>query len=291
MIIILGRLLASVILTIYSFSALSPTLYISQPVMRQGEFITVSLSLPKPPKTLEGIFYGKNIKFFKRGTSNKYYALIGADVIAPPGIHPLEVNVDYGDGKSYSSIDMIFIQEGTFRKENLRFGRKSDIEEKVKKRVYNEWVMIQSILQAGEESQLWNGEFIDPVKGKTTSRFGNQRIFNKELQTVHTGTDFRAPVGTPVRAPNGGRVAFAGTLYYCGNTLLIDHGAGLFSQYCHLNSIRVKNGGIVKRGDIVASSGNSGRTTGPHLHWAIHVNGARVDPLYVKKHSSVILPK
>src|SRR3989338_5485157 len=137
MIIIFGRFLSSIVLTIYSYSALSPALYISQPVIRQGEFITVSLTLPKSFKTLDGTFFGRKIKFFKTDTSNKYHALIGADVIAAPGIHPLEVNVNYVDGKSYSSIEMIFVQEGNFRKENLKFGRKSDIEEKVKKRVYN----------------------------------------------------------------------------------------------------------------------------------------------------------
>lgn len=283
--IILVRFLSTIVSFIYSFGSISPSLYINKPILKQGEFITASLSLPKPPKKLNGVFFGKKIKFFKSEDSNKYIALIGADVIADPGVHPLEVKVDYGEGKTFSSIEMIFVQEGNFRKENLKFGKTSDLEEKVQKRVYKEWVMMQSILNEGRVEPLWNGEFIYPLNSRITSGFGNQRIFDRELQTVHTGVDFRAPVRTPIKTPNNGKVAFVGNLYYCGKTLLIDHGSGVFTQYCHLNSVKVKNGALVGTGDIVALSGNSGRTTGPHLHWAMHVNGARVDPLYVKKYS------
>lgn len=287
--IILVRFLSMIILSIYSSFALSPSLYLNKPIVTQGEFIIASLSLPKPPKKLNGLFFGKKIVFFKSGESNKYTALIGADVIADTGVHPLEVKGDYGDGKTFYSIEMIFVQEGNFKKENLKFGRTSDLEKKVQKRVYKEWLMMQSILNSGLKEPLWNGEFVYPINSKITSGFGNQRIFDRELQTVHTGVDFRAPVKTPIRTPNNGKIAFVGDLYYCGKTLLIDHGAGVFTQYCHLKSTKMKNGAFVKTGDVVALSGNSGRTTGPHLHWAIHVNGARVNPLIVKKYSKIEL--
>lgn len=267
-----------------AFGSQSPSISLSQLSIRQGEVLPVKVSANNA-KSVWGTFIGKKIKFFQSDGTNRYSALVGADVLAATGVHPLEVFVEDEDGTTSSTIKLLFVQDGKFRKEHLRFGRKSDDEEAVKKRIFEEWTMMQGILESGETKKIWNKEFILPLQSKITSGFGNQRIFNKELNTVHTGVDFRARINTPIMSPNTGKVAFVGNLYYCGKTLLIDHGEGLFSQFCHLYSTKVKTGDDVKIGEIVAFSGNTGRAIGPHLHWAVHVNRARVDPLYVKAHS------
>ncbi|HLB58581.1 MAG TPA: M23 family metallopeptidase [Bdellovibrionota bacterium] len=261
-------------------SSLSPSINLSRPILKQGEFITVSLSTPKTPSRIWGRFHGKRIIFTPQSSPNSYSAFVGADVLARLGLHPLEINVDYPDGKASSTIELIFIQQGAFRKEKLRYGKTTDQEEKVKERVRQEFLMMGKILSSGSTNRYWEKPFTKPVNSIMTSPFGSQRIFNNELQTVHTGVDLRAGVGTPIEATNRGKIAYAGELYYCGKTVLIDHGGGIFSQYCHLSKINVKQGQTIEHGTVIGLAGTSGRVTAPHLHWAIHINGARISPLY-----------
>ena len=104
-------------------------------------------------------------------------------------------------------------------------------------------------------------------------------IFNGQARNPHNGADFMSPAGTPIQAPNAGRVALARDLYFSGNTIVIDHGLGLFSTLAHLSVLDVREGETVAAGQIVGRVGATGRVTGPHLHWAVRVAGARVDPM------------
>jgi murein DD-endopeptidase MepM/ murein hydrolase activator NlpD len=104
-------------------------------------------------------------------------------------------------------------------------------------------------------------------------------VFNGEPRSPHAGTDFLSPAGTPVKAPNTGRVVVARDLFFSGNTVVIDHGAATFSMLAHLSRIDVAEGERITRGQRVGLVGATGRVTGPHLHWALRVAGARVDPL------------
>jgi murein DD-endopeptidase MepM/ murein hydrolase activator NlpD len=121
--------------------------------------------------------------------------------------------------------------------------------------------------------------FIRPVPHRANSRFGTRSVFNGEPRVPHGGTDFLSPVGTPVKAPNAGRVVVARDLFFTGNTVIVDHGFGTFSMLAHLSRIDVAEGESVARGRIVGLVGATGRVTGPHLHWSLRVAGARVDPL------------
>jgi murein DD-endopeptidase MepM/ murein hydrolase activator NlpD len=98
---------------------------------------------------------------------------------------------------------------------------------------------------------------------------------------AHSGEDFASPIGTPVEAPNAGRVVLAQELYFAGNTVMIDHGLGLFSLLSHLSTIDVHEGASVTAGQLVGRVGATGRVTGPHLHWAVRAGAARIDPLSV----------
>jgi hypothetical protein len=120
--------------------------------------------------------------------------------------------------------------------------------------------------------------FIWPADGPQTSGFGLRRFYNGEEGSRHMGIDIGAPEGAPVRAPADGVVADAGDYYFCGHTLTIDLGQGLYSVYCHLSRIKVKRGQRVKQGQIVGNIGATGRTTGPNLHWTVSLNGTPVDP-------------
>jgi murein DD-endopeptidase MepM/ murein hydrolase activator NlpD len=123
--------------------------------------------------------------------------------------------------------------------------------------------------------------FAPPVPGVAGSNFGTRSIFNGEERAPHAGVDFRGAVGTPVAAPAGGRVVLAEDLFFTGQTVVIDHGLGLYSLLAHLSRIDVMPGHAVARGERVGLLGATGRVTGPHLHWTVRLGEARVDPLRV----------
>lgn len=120
--------------------------------------------------------------------------------------------------------------------------------------------------------------FVWPAAGPQTSGFGLKRILNGEPRSPHSGIDIGAVAGTPVRAPESGVVADVGDYYFCGNTLTINLGQGLYSVYCHLSRIDVRRGQKVTRGEVVGAIGATGRTTGPNLHWTVRLNGTPVNP-------------
>jgi len=124
----------------------------------------------------------------------------------------------------------------------------------------------------------WNGSFTKPTATETSTEFGVKRIFNKKRTSIHRGMDFRGKTGAPVKAINSGTVVLAQELFYGGNTLVIDHGIGLYSVYMHMSEFKVRTGELVRKGQLVGLVGSSGRVTGPHLHLSVKLDGVSVDP-------------
>ena len=117
-----------------------------------------------------------------------------------------------------------------------------------------------------------------PVSGPLSSKFGVRRFFNGEERNAHSGLDFAVPAGTPVKTPAAGKVILIGDYFFNGKTVFVDHGQGFISMFCHLSKIDVKVGHSLARGGVVGKVGATGRATGPHMHWNISLNDARVDP-------------
>lgn len=146
-------------------------------------------------------------------------------------------------------------------------------------RIERERKEAQQIYARYEPKRYWDSPFALPMNSAITSPYGSARVFNGEIASYHSGTDFRAPIGTPIRASNDGVVVIAKERFLAGGSVVIDHGQGIFSMYYHCSELKVSVGDAVKKGDLIALSGNSGRVSGPHLHFGFLVHGASVDPL------------
>ena len=123
--------------------------------------------------------------------------------------------------------------------------------------------------------------FVKPVEGITSSPFGHRRILNDQPRNPHSGLDIAAASGTPIHAPAAATVVLTGDLYFNGKTVLLDHGQGLVTMYCHMSGMEVTESTEVRRGDVIGRVGATGRVTGAHLHWSVSLNGNRVDPVLV----------
>lgn len=131
--------------------------------------------------------------------------------------------------------------------------------------------------------RYWNKPFILPIESNITSAYGSARTYNGTLKSYHGGTDFRALTPLPVRASNNGIVVLVKERYYSGGTVIIDHGEGLYSCYFHLSRFDVHTGDYVTQGQTIALTGDTGRITGPHLHFGIMLHGIQTDPLDLLK--------
>jgi murein DD-endopeptidase MepM/ murein hydrolase activator NlpD len=146
-------------------------------------------------------------------------------------------------------------------------------------RVETERGEFRAALAAGASERLWRGPFRIPVEGgQPTGGFGVRRLINGQPRSPHTGYDWAAPVGTPVVAVNAGRTVLVTEHFFAGRNVVVDHGLGLFTLYYHLTETRVEPGESVAAGQVIGTVGATGRVTGPHLHFAVLLNGARVDP-------------
>jgi murein DD-endopeptidase MepM/ murein hydrolase activator NlpD len=154
-----------------------------------------------------------------------------------------------------------------------------DLDPQTLERVQEEATRIGTLLKGYRDERFWKGRFISPVEGEVTSPFGMRRILNGQERSPHTGVDLGVPEGTAVVACN--HVVLVDELFFSGKTIVLDHGWGIYSMYSHLSRPMIKSGDRVKKGEVIALSGSTGRVTGPHLDWRIRLNGARVDPLSI----------
>lgn len=130
------------------------------------------------------------------------------------------------------------------------------------------------------ETRYWDGLFSLPDDLPISSPYGNRRTYNGGVYTsFHTGVDFYAREKQPIYAPAPGKVVFAGPLVICGNATVIDHGWGIYTRYCHQNTIEVHVGDMVTAGQEIGLAGHTGRADGPHLHWEVWVGGVQVNPI------------
>lgn len=145
-------------------------------------------------------------------------------------------------------------------------------------RVAQETEKVHAALSIHSDVRPATFRLAQPVPGRRSSSYGLRRVFNGEARKPHSGMDIAAPTGTPIKAPLAGRVVDVGSYFFNGNNVIIDHGSGFMTMYCHLSKIEVEAGQELKRGAVLGLVGATGRVTGPHLHWGVILNGVSVDP-------------
>lgn len=216
---------------------------------------------------------------FLRASTGTYLAFIGLDLEIATGTYRLELELL--DPERVQSVwtqnvtvgyKRFPIQEITVD-QNYVTPTDEDNE-----RAEREAATLTEIFSRSTPERYFAGNFLTPIPGIVSSRFGERRIFNKIPKSPHSGADLRARTGTPVRAASAGKVVLVDDLFYQGKTVVLDHGFGIVSYYSHLSTSSVVTGERVLRGGLLGKVGKTGRATGPHLHWAVKVNNARIDP-------------
>ena len=155
---------------------------------------------------------------------------------------------------------------------------KVDLDEKSLARWKEEQEQVKQALAVDSLTRLWQAGFLEPVNGRRTGIFGSVRVMNGQPRNPHNGEDISAPMGADVAATNDGVVRLTVDHFFSGKGIFLDHGLGFYSMYFHLSEVLVKDGESVKAGQIIGRVGATGRATGPHLHWGVKLNGARVNP-------------
>jgi len=206
----------------------------------------------------------------------QWFAIVGLPLTTKVGTHSLKVKIPgHVERKITFSVDKKQYPEQHITIKNKRMVNPNQYD---MEKIGLDRTRIRRALKHWQDTQDIQFDFIKPVQGAYSSAFGLRRFFNKQARKPHSGLDIAASKGTPILAPSTGTVIEVGEYFFNGNTVFIDHGQGLISMYCHLDSTLVKKGQLVKQGDTIATVGKTGRVTGPHLHWAVSLNNTMVDP-------------
>jgi murein DD-endopeptidase MepM/ murein hydrolase activator NlpD len=248
--------------------------------IQPGELVVLTVKTPPGVERLRVRAFDRDAPAFE-DRAGSWRALIGIDLDVTPGAHVVTLDARAGTRALHASHELV-VTPRKFATRTLTVDEAYvNPPPEVQERIAQDNADLLRVWQSSAPKRLWTEAFVRPVPGQSVSRFGTRSIFNGQARNPHNGGDFLSPAGTPIEAPNAGRVALARDLYFSGNTVVIDHGLGMFSTLAHMSQIDVAEGEVVKAGQVVGRVGATGRVTGPHLHWAVRVGGARVDPLSV----------
>ena len=248
--------------------------------LHPGEVVVLEVRPSQPPMMMTATAFGHAVRFFSSQDDGMWRGLVGVDLATEAGTYTIAVRATMPGGQSVWSTYTLVVEPKEFPTRHLNVSPSFvNPPPEVLDRIQREAAQVAAIFREGSGDRQWQGGFAAPVPGQSTSSFGRRSVYNGKPRSPHTGTDFRAGEGTPVQAPNSGTVVLAGDLYFSGNVVILDHGSGLYSYFAHLSAIDVTEGDVVTQGRVVGKVGATGRVTGPHLHWTVRLNEARVDPL------------
>jgi len=272
------------IFILFTCSALAFNINISSSNVANGKTALLEFDKEKNTKYKKIIIAKKNYTIFTNPIDkNKAYVLLPISYYEKPNKKKVEL-VYEENSKQKTKLLFFNVEDGKYKKEQIKVDNsKVSLNKKDKKRASKEYAEAMKIYNSVNEKSYINKKFIVPLDTKITSDFGKARVYNDTLKGYHSGTDFRAKVGTPIIASNDGIIILAKDRFYSGNSIIIDHGQGIYTCYYHMSQFDVKKDDEVKRGQVLGLSGSTGRVTGPHLHFSARVGGIQVDPLQLIK--------
>jgi murein DD-endopeptidase MepM/ murein hydrolase activator NlpD len=242
----------------------------------QGQPFLVIIDSEKPLAWGEGQLFGLEIHL--EPLSNRLVGMAGVPRNQKPGSYTVKLTVQYADGSSATLQRKLVVQDTVFDTQKLSVDpkyvslSKEDLE----------WVKEDNqaasrAYASTANTRLWHKSFIKPAEGRWSAPFGVRRMFNGKERSYHSGADIAIPTGTQVFASNDGRVVLVKEMFFGGNTVIIDHGYGVFTGYMHLSEFKVAQGDLVEQGQLIGLSGSTGRVTGPHLHWMLRIANEKLD--------------
>jgi murein DD-endopeptidase MepM/ murein hydrolase activator NlpD len=229
---------------------------------------------------VEGSWLGQDLVFIPE--EEGYWALVGVDALTPPDAYPMVLRAwEYESGDRLTMQETFTVTEGSYGTYNIVVpADRTNLLDPTLARAERQ--KVNAVFAGLSEERLWEGAFASPLAGEygTTSPFGQRRSYSGgPVSSYHTGHDYDADTGVPVLAPMTGTVALAEPLQVRGQVVILDHGWGVFTGFWHLSQIDATEGQLVGQGEVVGLVGNTGLSTGPHLHWEMRVFGVPVDPL------------
>jgi murein DD-endopeptidase MepM/ murein hydrolase activator NlpD len=236
-----------------------------------GGVVTLPVEAPadaRPVATLDGA------RALVTRSEGQWLAVVGIPLATKPGRQ--ELVVSHGGRTERLGFD---VAAKSYDVQRLKVAPgQVDLSKRDLERVEKEKVRIRKALTGFTDRAPATLRLVQPVPGVRSSSYGLRRFFNDQPRSPHTGMDIAAPTGTPISAAAAGTVADVGDFFFNGNTVLIDHGSGLVTMYCHLSRIDVEAGQAVVVGETIGAVGATGRVTGAHLHFGVTLNGTMVDP-------------
>jgi murein DD-endopeptidase MepM/ murein hydrolase activator NlpD len=249
-----------------------------------GAPVLFQVKAPSDLSQLQATWMDHSIVFRQSPACNCWYALAGVALSTKPGKYPLGLEATAASGGKLRHQQEIPVTAAIYPSTTIKVApeyveppketlTRIEEEQKVKKQAFS----------SSANEPAWTGAFKAPADALTSGVFGSARLYNGVKKNQHTGLDFRVSTGTPVHASNAGTVILARPLYFEGNCVAVDHGQGLITLYFHLSEFKVKEGEKVDRGQILALSGGTGRSTAPHLHFAVRWQGEYLNPATLLK--------
>lgn len=252
---------------------------VSDDAPQPGDVVRLDVACACEATSATATVFGKDVPLFRIDDA-RWSGLIGVDLAVIPGPYLMSVVLNQGESRPIATTRELSVVAKQFTVRRLRVASGFvELPESVIARVQRESHQLEALFEAAARPREWHRPFQAPSTGQTSGTFGVRSILNGQPRSPHSGVDFGSAVGSPVVTPATGVVALAAPLFFTGNTVVIDHGLGLYSLLAHLSKFAVKEGERVRRGQVVGAVGATGRVTGPHLHWSVRLNGARVDPL------------
>lgn len=255
----------------------APKVALSPSAIQPGEFFVITVE-PTAGETAQEVRAGV-LDFHPRFNrfGDKWKAIGAVSAKTKPGRYPVYVKVKRSDGTELETAASLTVTAKRFPKQRIRVS-KEKMSLRTEAALARDKAKLGQAISESAPQPLWEGNFIQPVHGRFSTGFGVIRTVNGQDSGRHYGLDIAAPSGTPIKATNHGKVTLAEMLETHGNTIVIDHGCGIFSLYLHLSKIGVQVGDEVRKGQVIGKVGTTGFSTGPHLHWGVRVAEIPTNP-------------